>query len=102
MPILRNGLASNDASGTGVDHKVAIDTLTLKQVEIVRGLAVQFHAQNAIGGKFNTMDGRIPSERLTGVQGGIDDDRGADETGRRPRLAQSPSAAFQSRPTESS
>lgn len=72
VQILQNGLASFDASGTSVDHAVALDTLTLKRVEIVRGPAVLLYGPTAIGGAVNTIDGRIPSDRITGVQGGVD------------------------------
>jgi iron complex outermembrane receptor protein len=72
VQILQNGLASFDASGTSVDHAVPIDTLTLKRVEIVRGPAVLLYGPTAIGGVVNTIDGRIPSERIAGAQGGVD------------------------------
>jgi iron complex outermembrane recepter protein len=72
VQILQNGLASFDASGTSVDHAVALDTLTLKRVEVVRGPAVLLYGPTAIGGAVNTIDGRIPNERIEGVQGGVD------------------------------
>ena len=72
VQILQNGLASFDASGTSVDHAVPIDTLTLKRVEVVRGPAVLLYGPTAIGGVVNTIDNRIPSDPINGVEGGID------------------------------
>lgn len=72
VQILQNGLASFDASGTSVDHAVAIDTLTVRRIEVVRGPATLLYGPTAIGGVVNTIDTRIPSERVDGVAGGVD------------------------------
>jgi iron complex outermembrane receptor protein len=72
VQILQNGMQSFDASGTSVDHAVAIDTLTVKRIEVVRGPAVLLYGPTAIGGVVNVIDSRIPFEKLTGVTGGID------------------------------
>ncbi len=72
VQILQNGLASFDASGTSVDHAVAVDTLTLRRIEVVRGPASLLYGPTAIGGVVNVIDTRIPSERVDGVTGGID------------------------------
>lgn len=72
VQILQNGLASFDASGTSVDHAVALDTLTVRRIEVVRGPAVLLYGPTAIGGVVNTIDNRIPSAPVDGVAGGVD------------------------------
>jgi len=72
VQILQNGLSSFDASGTSVDHAVAIDTLTVRRIEVVRGPAVLLYGPTAIGGVVNVIDTRIPYDRVSGVTGGLD------------------------------
>ncbi len=72
VQILQNGLSSFDASGTSVDHAVAIDTLTVRRIEVVRGPGTLLYGPTAIGGVVNTIDTRIPYEPVDGVTGGID------------------------------
>ena len=72
VQILQNGMASFDASGTSPDHAVAIDTLTVRRIEVVRGPAVLLYGPTAIGGVVNVVDSRIPFERVTGATGGVD------------------------------
>jgi iron complex outermembrane receptor protein len=72
VQILQNGLASFDASGTSVDHAVAIDTLTVRRIEVVRGPATLLYGPTAIGGVVNVIDTRIPSVKVDGVTGGAD------------------------------
>jgi iron complex outermembrane receptor protein len=70
--VLSNGLGMFDASGTSVDHAVAIDTLTLKRIEVVRGPATLLYGATAVGGVVNAIDSRIPYEPLPGLNGAID------------------------------
>jgi iron complex outermembrane receptor protein len=67
--VLSNGLGMFDASGTSVDHAVALDTLTLKRVEVVRGPATLLYGATAVGGVVNAIDYRIPYEPMTGFDG---------------------------------
>lgn len=70
--ILQNGLGTLDASGTSVDHAVALDPLSASRIEVVRGPATLLYGPSAIGGVVNVIDNRIPSEALDGVRGGVD------------------------------
>lgn len=72
IQILQNGLNSFDASGTSVDHAVAIDTMTVKRIEVVRGPATLLYGPTAIGGVVNVIDSRIPFDPILGVTGGGD------------------------------
>lgn len=72
VQILQNGMASFDASGTSPDHAVAVDTLTVRRIEVVRGPAVLLYGPTAIGGVVNVIDSRIPFERVAGATGGVD------------------------------
>jgi iron complex outermembrane receptor protein len=67
--VLSNGLGMFDASGTSVDHAVALDTLTLKRIEVVRGPATLLYGATAVGGVVNAIDYRIPYEPMTGFEG---------------------------------
>ena len=70
--VLSNGLGMFDASGTSVDHAVALDTLTLKRIEVVRGPATLLYGATAVGGVVNAIDSRIPFEPMTGTNGALD------------------------------
>ncbi len=70
--VLSNGLGMFDASGTSVDHAVALDTLTLKRIEVVRGPATLLYGATAVGGVVNAIDSRIPFEPMTGANGALD------------------------------
>lgn len=70
--VLSNGLGMFDASGTSVDHAVALDTLTLKRVEVVRGPATLLYGATAVGGVVNAIDYRIPYEPMTGPEGAVE------------------------------
>lgn len=70
--VLQNGVGSLDASATSVDHAVALDTLTVKRIEVVRGPATLLYGPNALGGVVNTIDGRIPVDVAEGATGGVD------------------------------
>lgn len=72
IQVLQNGLASFDASGTSVDHAVAIDTLTVRRIEVVRGPASLLYGPTAIGGVVNVIDSRIPLDPVDGTTGGVD------------------------------
>lgn len=59
-PILTDGIASIDASGTSADHAVAVDTLGAERVEIIRGAASLLYGANPVAGAVNVIDRRIP------------------------------------------
>ena len=72
LRILQNGVGSIDASGTSVDHAVALDTLTTRRVEVVRGPGTLLYGPNALGGVVNVIDGKIPVDAPEGVSGGVE------------------------------
>jgi iron complex outermembrane recepter protein len=67
--ILANGGASADASTLSFDHAVPIDPLVIERLEVLRGPAALLYGGSAIGGAVNTIDNRIPSAALGGLQG---------------------------------
>lgn len=62
--ILQNGTAVLDVSNVSPDHAVAVDPLSVRSVEIVRGPATLLYGPNSIGGVVNVTDDRIPQERF--------------------------------------
>ena len=70
--VLQNGVGLIDASATSVDHAVALDTLTTRRVEVVRGPGTLLYGPNALGGVVNVIDGRIPTEAPAGLSGGAE------------------------------
>ncbi len=60
ISILDNGIGSNDASATSVDHAVAIEPATAERIEIVRGAGTLLYGSSAAGGVVNVFSGRIP------------------------------------------
>lgn len=67
--LLDNTGASVDASSLSFDHAVAIDPLVVERVEVLRGPASLLYGGNATGGVVNTLDNRIPRERIDAVGG---------------------------------
>jgi len=67
--IVQNGVGLFDASGTSVDHAVALEPLLLDRIEILRGPAALLYGGAGIGGVVHVMDNRIPSEGYSGFTG---------------------------------
>lgn len=67
--LLDNGGASADASNLSFDHAPAVDPLVIERLEVLRGPAALLYGGNATGGVVNTIDNRIPRDRLSGVLG---------------------------------
>jgi iron complex outermembrane receptor protein len=70
--VLQNGIGVFDASSTSPDHAVALDPLTVRRIEAVRGPATLLYGPSAIGGVVNVIDNRIPSDGTDGVRGAVD------------------------------
>ncbi len=66
---LSNGIAAGDVSSLSPDHAVGIEPMLAESVEILRGPATLLYGGGAIGGVVNTLDNRIPGNRIDGVQG---------------------------------
>ncbi len=67
--LLSNSGASLDASSVSQDHAVPIDPLVVERIEVLRGPAALLYGGSAVGGVVNTIDNRIPSARINGLQG---------------------------------
>jgi iron complex outermembrane receptor protein len=68
--ILEDGERVGDLSASGPDHAVAVEAITAKQVEVLRGPAALLYGSNALGGVVNVIREEIPtslSERLHGT-----------------------------------
>jgi iron complex outermembrane recepter protein len=68
--VLEDGQRTGDLAATGPDHAVAIEPLTAKRIEIVRGPAGLLYGSNALGGVINVIREEIPRtlpESFTGV-----------------------------------
>jgi len=60
--ILQNGLGTLDASTQSLDHAIPVDTLTIDQVEVVRGPMSLLYGASAVGGVVNLSNNRIHRE----------------------------------------
>ena len=68
--VLEDGLRPGDLSSTSGDHAVAIEALTAKQIEIVRGPMSLLYGSSALGGVVNVIREEVPTslpDRLHGV-----------------------------------
>lgn len=67
--ILEDGERVGDLSASGPDHAVAVEAVTAKQIEVLRGPAALLYGSNALGGVVNVIREEIPtslSDRLHG------------------------------------
>jgi len=67
--IMQNGVGVLDASSLSFDHAVAVDPLVIEQIDVIRGPAALLYGGSAVGGVVNTIDHRIPKEKLDGITG---------------------------------
>ena len=75
--ILQNGIGTQDVSNTSPDHAVAVDPLTAKKIEVLRGPAALMYGTSAVGGVVNVFQGRIPDELPANGATGAIEARGA-------------------------
>lgn len=61
IKVLQNGLGTIDASSQSADHAISADTLTMDQIEIVRGPMTLLYGSSAVGGIVNLVTNRIHS-----------------------------------------
>src|SRR5262249_37437056 len=69
--VLEDGARSADMSSTGGDHAVAVDPLTVKQVEVVRGPMSLLYGSSALGGVINAIREEVPSSRSEHASGAL-------------------------------
>ena len=60
--VLQNGLGTLDASTQSLDHAIPVDTLTIDQMEIIRGPMSLLYGSSAVGGVVNLVTNRIHFE----------------------------------------
>ncbi len=60
--VLQNALGTLDASTQSLDHAIPVDTLTIDQMEIVRGPMSLLYGSSAVGGVVNLVTNRIHYE----------------------------------------
>lgn len=60
--VLQNSLGTLDASAQSLDHAIPVDTLTIDQMEIVRGPMSLLYGSSAVGGVVNLVTNRIHYE----------------------------------------
>jgi iron complex outermembrane receptor protein len=69
--VLEDGARSGDLSSTSSDHAVAIDPITVKQFEIVRGPMSLLYGSSALGGVVNAIREEVPATRGEHVTGSV-------------------------------
>jgi iron complex outermembrane receptor protein len=72
VTVLQNGTSSADASNISADHAVSVEPLLADSVEVLRGPATLLYGGGAIGGVVNVLDNRIPTTKITSLQGGAE------------------------------
>lgn len=70
-----------DASAASNDHAVAVDTLGVEKIEILRGPATLRYGPNAVGGVVNTVENRVPRSLVDGPVTGSVELRGSSVDG---------------------
>lgn len=70
--VQENGLAPGDVSTLSVDHAVSLDTLSARQIEVLKGPATLLYGSGAIGGVVNVVSDRIPRSAPTALTGEAD------------------------------
>jgi iron complex outermembrane receptor protein len=84
VKVLQGGGGMQDLSSFSADHAVAVDTLLIDRIEVLRGPAALLYGGNAMGGVINLVDRRIvrgasdlASSRLLLQSGNVANDRQA-------------------------
>jgi iron complex outermembrane recepter protein len=69
--MLEDGARSGDLSSTSGDHAVAVDPVTVKQIEVVRGPMSLLYGSSALGGVINAIREEIPTTRNEHASGSL-------------------------------
>jgi iron complex outermembrane receptor protein len=69
--ILEDGERVGDLSASGPDHAVAVEAVTAKQIEVVRGPAALLYGSNALGGVVNVIREEIPTSLTDRLHGSL-------------------------------
>jgi iron complex outermembrane recepter protein len=69
--VLEDGTRTGDLSTTSADHAVALDALTVRRVEVVRGPNALLYGSSALGGVINAVREEVPRSRPDAVHGTV-------------------------------
>ncbi len=69
--ILEDGVRTGDLSSTSADHAVAVDPVTARKVEVVRGPMSLLYGSSALGGVVNVIRQEIPTVALDHAHGAM-------------------------------
>ncbi len=67
--VLEDGVRPGDLSSTSADHAVAVDPLTARQLEVVRGPNSLLYGPSALGGVVNVVRDEVPTSPLEHAHG---------------------------------
>ncbi|MDX1252388.1 MAG: TonB-dependent receptor [Gammaproteobacteria bacterium] len=70
--VLEGGIGTLDISALSPDHMVTVESLNVRQIEILRGPASLLYGGGASGGVVNVVTGRIPERIFTSPQGNFE------------------------------
>ena len=62
--VMQNGTAMLDASAASPDHAVAVDPLSLREMQVFRGPSALLYSTSILGGVVNLVDTRIAAHRM--------------------------------------
>jgi iron complex outermembrane recepter protein len=74
--VLENGVGTLDVSNTSPDHAVAVESTTVRKIEVLRGPSALLYGTSAVGGVVNVFDNRIPELLPVGPVNGTAEIRG--------------------------
>lgn len=69
--VLEDGQRPGDLSSTSMDHAVAIEALTARKVEVVRGPMSLLYGSSALGGVVNIIRQEVPAIAVDHLHGGM-------------------------------
>jgi iron complex outermembrane recepter protein len=69
--VLEDGARTGDMSSTGADHAIAVDPLTIRQFEVVRGPMSLLYGSSALGGVVNAIREDVPVNRPEHLTGSV-------------------------------
>lgn len=67
--MLEDGARVGDMSSASTDHAVAVEPISARRIEVVRGPAALLYGSNALGGVVNVIREEIPTSPVDGVHG---------------------------------
>ncbi|HRN54678.1 MAG TPA: hypothetical protein PK788_14375, partial [Gemmatimonadaceae bacterium] len=68
---LEDGQRPGDLSSSSMDHAVAVEALTARKMEVVRGPMSLLYGSSALGGVVNVIRQEVPAIALDHLHGGL-------------------------------